>query len=233
MNAQGTDAGKSDGEDSEVLSNKAKLCRNILVPFFWTCLFYYVRVTHIPLAKVWPIPSQISTPSNASYSAWFAFFVPCYATFKSLSSRPISEVELQKWAMYWSVIGAFVAFEYVAEWFISWYASFYSYLELGSHSPHKVPVLLGSKNFVLVIFILATDTGQSPKSFLSDLLNVPFCVSGLDIHLHRLSSTSFLTKRGSFGRYPAQCADLHSSKVGRFMDDAGQQSATRRCCNGC
>jgi receptor expression-enhancing protein 1/2/3/4 len=53
-------------------------------------------------------------------SAWFAFFIPCYATFKALSNRPISESELQKWAMYWSVIGAFVAFEYVAEWFISW-----------------------------------------------------------------------------------------------------------------
>jgi len=53
-------------------------------------------------------------------SAWFAFFLPCYATFKTLSTRPISESELQKWAMYWSVIGAFVAFEYVAEWFISW-----------------------------------------------------------------------------------------------------------------
>jgi len=52
--------------------------------------------------------------------AWFAFFLPCYATFKTLSTRPISESELQKWAMYWSVIGAFVAFEYVAEWFISW-----------------------------------------------------------------------------------------------------------------
>jgi len=53
-------------------------------------------------------------------SAWFAFFIPCYATFKTLSNRPISESELQKWAMYWSVIGAFVAFEYATEWFISW-----------------------------------------------------------------------------------------------------------------
>jgi len=57
---------------------------------------------------------------NHLLSAWFAFFIPCYATFKTLSSHPISELELQKWAMYWSVIGAFVAFEYVAEWFISW-----------------------------------------------------------------------------------------------------------------
>ncbi|KAF8807748.1 hypothetical protein BYT27DRAFT_7189844 [Phlegmacium glaucopus] len=53
-------------------------------------------------------------------SAWFAFFLPSYATFKTLSRHPISESELQKWAMYWSVVGAFVAFEYVAEWFIGW-----------------------------------------------------------------------------------------------------------------
>jgi len=52
--------------------------------------------------------------------AWFAFLLPCYSTWKTLSHRPISEPEMEKWAMYWTVIGAFVAFEYVAEWFISW-----------------------------------------------------------------------------------------------------------------
>ncbi|KIM47844.1 hypothetical protein M413DRAFT_22437 [Hebeloma cylindrosporum] len=52
--------------------------------------------------------------------AWFAFLLPCYATFKALSHRPISEPDLHKWAMYWAVIGAFVAFEYLAEWLISW-----------------------------------------------------------------------------------------------------------------
>ena len=66
-------------------------------------------------------------PLNSCYapyilvsSAWFAFFLPCYATFKVLSHRPINEAELQKHAMYWSVIGAVVAFEYIAEWLISW-----------------------------------------------------------------------------------------------------------------
>ena len=97
-------------------------------------------------------------PSNAIYSAWFAFFIPCYATFKTLSNRPISESELQKWAMYWSVIGAFVAFEYVTEWLISWYALFLMYQLLSDFS-QKGAVLLGSKDFVLVVFILATDTG--------------------------------------------------------------------------
>ncbi|TFK36875.1 TB2/DP1, HVA22 family-domain-containing protein [Crucibulum laeve] len=53
-------------------------------------------------------------------SAWFAFLLPCYSTFKALSHRPLSEPELQRWSMYWCVIGTFVAFEYLAEWLISW-----------------------------------------------------------------------------------------------------------------
>ncbi|OCH94695.1 hypothetical protein OBBRIDRAFT_831527 [Obba rivulosa] len=53
-------------------------------------------------------------------SAWFAFLLPCFATWKALSHRPISEPELERWTKYWTVIGAFITFEYVAEWFISW-----------------------------------------------------------------------------------------------------------------
>ncbi|KAK0464996.1 TB2/DP1, HVA22 family-domain-containing protein [Desarmillaria tabescens] len=52
--------------------------------------------------------------------AWFAFFLPCFATFKLLSQHPIPEAELQTTAKYWTVIGAFVGFEYLAGWFISW-----------------------------------------------------------------------------------------------------------------
>ncbi|EMD41926.1 hypothetical protein CERSUDRAFT_90515 [Gelatoporia subvermispora B] len=53
-------------------------------------------------------------------SAWFAFLLPCFATWKALAHRPVSEPELEHWAKYWTVVGAFIAFEYVAEWFISW-----------------------------------------------------------------------------------------------------------------
>ncbi|PPQ67114.1 hypothetical protein CVT25_005715 [Psilocybe cyanescens] len=35
-------------------------------------------------------------------SAWFAFLLPCYATYKALSRRPLSESDLQKWSMYWT-----------------------------------------------------------------------------------------------------------------------------------
>jgi len=58
------------------------------------------------------------------FSAWFAFLLPCYSTFKVLSHQPVSEPDIQKWAMYWSVVGAFVAFEYLAEWLISWQVTF-------------------------------------------------------------------------------------------------------------
>jgi len=53
-------------------------------------------------------------------SAWFAFALPSYATWKALAHRPLSEPELERWAMYWSVIGAFITFEYLAERLISW-----------------------------------------------------------------------------------------------------------------
>ncbi|CAL1710209.1 unnamed protein product [Somion occarium] len=40
-------------------------------------------------------------------------------------SRPASEAELERWLMYWSVLGCIVAVEYVAEWLISWLPFYY------------------------------------------------------------------------------------------------------------
>ncbi|XP_006453995.1 hypothetical protein AGABI2DRAFT_147363 [Agaricus bisporus var. bisporus H97] len=53
-------------------------------------------------------------------SAWFAFLLPSYATFKALAHPPDNQQELQRWGMYWSVVGVFLAVEYAAEWLISW-----------------------------------------------------------------------------------------------------------------
>jgi len=84
------------------------------------------RPRHVPVCSFQP--AQVCHPFVSCYatnvpvsSAWFAFFLPCYATFKVLSHRPVDVAELQKYAMYWSVIGTVVAFEYVAEWLISWH----------------------------------------------------------------------------------------------------------------
>ena len=53
-------------------------------------------------------------------SATAAFLYPGYASYKTLSQRPASEEELERWLMYWSVLGCIVAAEYIAEWVISW-----------------------------------------------------------------------------------------------------------------
>jgi len=58
-------------------------------------------------------------------SAYFAFLLPCYSTFKALSHRPVSEPDLERLCMYWTVIGAFVAFQYTAEWLISWFPFYF------------------------------------------------------------------------------------------------------------
>jgi len=58
-------------------------------------------------------------------SAYFAFLLPCYSTFKALSHRPVSEPDLERLCMYWTVISAFVAFQYTAEWLISWFPFYF------------------------------------------------------------------------------------------------------------
>ena len=49
-----------------------------------------------------------------------AFLYPGYASYKTLSQRPASEEDLERWLMYWSVLGCIVGVEYVAEWLVSW-----------------------------------------------------------------------------------------------------------------
>ncbi|CCM04503.1 uncharacterized protein FIBRA_06683 [Fibroporia radiculosa] len=58
-------------------------------------------------------------------SATVAFLYPGYASYKTLSQRPASEEELERWLMYWSVLGCIVAVEYVAEWLVSWLPFYY------------------------------------------------------------------------------------------------------------
>ncbi|PCH36763.1 hypothetical protein WOLCODRAFT_140572 [Wolfiporia cocos MD-104 SS10] len=58
-------------------------------------------------------------------SATTAFLYPGYASYKTLSQRPASEEDLERWLMYWSVLGCIVAIEYVAEWLVSWLPFYY------------------------------------------------------------------------------------------------------------
>ncbi|KIY49729.1 hypothetical protein FISHEDRAFT_40649, partial [Fistulina hepatica ATCC 64428] len=59
------------------------------------------------------------------YSSLFAFLYPGYASYKTLSQRPAAEEELERWLMYWSVLGCILSVEYVAEWAISWFPFYY------------------------------------------------------------------------------------------------------------
>ncbi|KAJ8509414.1 hypothetical protein ONZ45_g8406 [Pleurotus djamor] len=53
--------------------------------------------------------------------AWFVFLLPGYATFKAMSNQPAAQAELQRWTVYWTVLGPILAFSHLAEWFISWF----------------------------------------------------------------------------------------------------------------
>lgn len=52
-------------------------------------------------------------------SAWFAFLLPSFATYKALSRGDLDAV--QNLSMYWCVVGVLVGVEYVCEWLISWF----------------------------------------------------------------------------------------------------------------
>ncbi|GLB39939.1 putative TB2/DP1, HVA22 family protein [Lyophyllum shimeji] len=54
-----------------------------------------------------------------------AFLYPGYASYKTLSQRPASEEELERWLMYWSVLGCLIGVEYIAEWLVSWIPFYY------------------------------------------------------------------------------------------------------------
>ncbi|KLO18987.1 hypothetical protein SCHPADRAFT_918858 [Schizopora paradoxa] len=59
-------------------------------------------------------------------SSTVAFLYPGYASYKTLSQKPASEADLERWLMYWSVLGCIVGVEYVAEWIISWIPFYYT-----------------------------------------------------------------------------------------------------------
>ncbi|KAI9458514.1 TB2/DP1, HVA22 family-domain-containing protein [Boletus coccyginus] len=58
-------------------------------------------------------------------SSVVAFLYPGYASYKTLSQRPASEEDLERWLMYWSVLGCIVGVEYLAEWLVSWIPMYY------------------------------------------------------------------------------------------------------------
>lgn len=126
----------------------------------------HVNVSLIPRAQVSRdiLDVTANSCSHIYSSAWFAFLLPCYGTFKALSHRPLSEPDLQRWSMYWAVIGAFVAFEYLAEWLISWQVSLTScnrYILTMITRMLQVTFLLGVQNSVLALPVTPANAGQT------------------------------------------------------------------------
>ncbi|ESK82859.1 receptor expression-enhancing protein 4 [Moniliophthora roreri MCA 2997] len=54
-----------------------------------------------------------------------AFLYPAYSSYKTLSQRPASEADLERWLMYWSVLGTLLVVEYWVEWIVSWVPFYY------------------------------------------------------------------------------------------------------------
>ncbi|KAG7095620.1 hypothetical protein E1B28_006344 [Marasmius oreades] len=55
-----------------------------------------------------------------------SFLYPAYCSYKTLSQRPASEADLERWLMYWSVLGTLLSLELFAEWAISWLPFYYT-----------------------------------------------------------------------------------------------------------
>ena len=97
--------------------------------------------------------------------------------------------------------------------------------QLASDSSQRVPFYWEVKTLFLLFLSLPQTQVSRLKLFLSDSCDVSLRVLGFDIYLHCTSSTVFLSKWAPFGRYPAQCAGFHTSKVSRFLDDSNSESA--------
>ena len=69
---------------------------------------------------LWYVRPRPSAPRSSSPpSAWFAFALPCYSTYKALAHSASADA-LQALSMYWALIGAFTAFEQTLGLFCSW-----------------------------------------------------------------------------------------------------------------
>lgn len=93
-----------------------------------------------------------------------AFLYPGYASYKILSQRPAPEEELERWLMYWSVLGFVVGIEYVAEWTISWYVlllDIYIQSDFVALDNHRIPFYYTIKTLFLLYIALPQTKGSS------------------------------------------------------------------------
>jgi len=65
--------------------------------------------------------SAISSLVAAAIIYWY----PSYETYKVIARRPDTEAEVEKWLIYWCVVGALAAFEASLEWLVDWVIFYY------------------------------------------------------------------------------------------------------------
>jgi len=148
------------------------------------------------------------------YLAWriinsvTAFLYPAYASYKALSQRPADEVVLERWLMYWSVLGGLVGVEYVAEWLVSW-----------------IPFYHPIKTLFLLYLVLPQTQGAA---YVYTMHLQPFLAAHEDqidnaLATFRARALAFITERlgalwetakGSAGLSPAQAAEANAAAGG-------------------
>jgi hypothetical protein len=73
-----------------------------------------------PLALLRSDRTQADHPSNIC-----CFLYPAYASYKALSTSPANtpeaDVLVERWLMYWAVVGTWTAVEAVVGWTFTWY----------------------------------------------------------------------------------------------------------------
>ncbi|KAH7106749.1 TB2/DP1, HVA22 family-domain-containing protein [Auriculariales sp. MPI-PUGE-AT-0066] len=135
-------------------------------------------------------------------TAYFVFIFPAYASYKSLSHRPVLDADLERWVKHWTVLALVVAFEILFEWVIEW-----------------IPFYWELKTFVLLFLALPQTQGAV---YIYDQQLLPF-LSRNEQHIDS-GLESARTNIISFAGSRAQ-AILQSVWAG-LMNAQGQAAAT-------
>ena len=129
-----------------------------------------------------------------------AYLYPGYASYKTLSQRPANEADIERWLMYWSVIGCVVAAE-SAEWLINWS------VHLSNKSRIPFPVIDPSTDRIVNLPPVRTSLVVQDTAILSNknhLHPLPRSTpnQGLIVSLHPPSPTLFPRIRTTDRRHP-------------------------------
>ena len=130
-----------------------------------------------PHCQVWPPSPFLSHPKNptphhavfsdtSESSCLVAYLYPGYASYKTLSQRPANEADIERWLMYWSIIGCVVAVESV-EWLINWSVLPSKSISLTHRSdcecvsPSRLPLYHLAKTIFILYLVLPQTKGSS------------------------------------------------------------------------